>query len=734
MKKRLLIGVITTLPYMEMQSEAVRGVIAQAYRSGCDTVIISANSLLQHIWSEQRDHEKDIYRLISSPRFDGFIFDRRFFLIPKLEKEIEMMLVQSRKPVMLMDGTEHKIFENTSADDRKPFERLVTHMIETHDCKRIYCLTGPENNSDAQERLGGFFDAMNKHGLYYDKSYYRYGDFWKDSAIHLGEDIIAGELPVPDAVVCGNDISAAALINTLSLGGFRVPEDIAVAGFDCVLADFENDFSITSYKRATFQHGAESFRRLYRIITGKVTQRTHNEIEGLRIGRSCGCREIYTPKGREKRRLAMANRALEEFITRDVLYEANNAPDPTSAMKKISDYAFFLHDYSRFNICLTDEFAKVLRGGGDSELQFAVHTPMRLVTMRKSNGWFYTPDTLFNSDDILPEIAAPHKHPVAYFITPLHSGRHYYGYAAITFGKHAVSYNKAYMILITYLDSVLERLHKQAAEKHRMVRFTHDKMTGLPTVSTAEDMLRSGKRRQAFLICMILTDFRKRAISCSYHELCTLVRSFAERLSQCLREGEICAAAAPDSYIIITDAPERAKEISGMLNEKLRLRYSMDEPDLNIPYTMGECTFDTGLTDDLYQTVHAAQLNTVITCEPRRRTTESPLFDRLCRVRDEMRRDPARDWDIDTISAEVHISRSHLQKSYRSCFGSSIMDELIHFRIAKARELLTDTDMTVTEVSAKCGYSSYCYFTKQFKKTVGMTPSEYRSNSAENRK
>ncbi len=733
MKKRLLIGVVTTLPYMEMQSEAIRGIIAQSCRSGCDTVIISANSHLQHIWSDHRDHEKDIYQLISSPQFDGYIFDRRFFLMPKLEKELESMLIQTRKPVMLMDGTEHKIFENTSADDRKPFERLVTHMIETHDHQRIYCLTGPENNSDAQERLGGYFDAMNKHGLYYDKSYYRYGDFWHDAAIHLAEDILSGNLPRPDAVVCGNDISASVLINALSLGGIRVPEDIAVAGFDCVLADFENDFSITSYKRATFQHGAESFRRLYRIITGKVTQRTHNEIEGLRIGRSCGCREIYTPKGREKRRLAMANRAMEEFTTRDVLYEANNAPDTISALKKISDYAFYLHDYSRFNICLTEEFTKVLAGQGDSELQFAVHTPMRLTTMRKSNGWFYTPGTLFNSDEILPEISAPHAHPAAYFITPLHSGRHYYGYAAITFGKHAVSYGKAYMLLITYLDSVLEQLHKRAAEKHRMIRFTHDSMTGLPTLRTAEDMLRTGKRRQAKLICIILSDFRKRILSYSYHELCALVRAFSQRLTQCLEDGEICAAASADSFIVITDTADRIPALSAALNEKLHLRYSMDDPDLNLPYTMGEAGFDTGITDDINQVVHSAALNTVITCEPRRRATESPLFDRLCRVRDEMRREPERDWDIDTISSEVHISRSHLQKSYRSCFGSSIMDELIHFRIEKAKELLVTTELTVTEISGRCGYSSYCYFTKQFRKAAGETPSEYRISHGKKR-
>jgi YesN/AraC family two-component response regulator len=51
---------------------------------------------------------------------------------------------------------------------------------------------------------------------------------------------------------------------------------------------------------------------------------------------------------------------------------------------------------------------------------------------------------------------------------------------------------------------------------------------------------------------------------------------------------------------------------------------------------------------------------------------------------------------------------------------------LTSVRLDKAAELLRATDMTVSDISIKCGYSSYFYFTKVFSKAYGKTPTEYR--------
>ena len=50
----------------------------------------------------------------------------------------------------------------------------------------------------------------------------------------------------------------------------------------------------------------------------------------------------------------------------------------------------------------------------------------------------------------------------------------------------------------------------------------------------------------------------------------------------------------------------------------------------------------------------------------------------------------------------------------------------IQTRIEKAKYLLTYTSLTITEIAALCGYSSSAYFAMQFKKHLGVTPSDYR--------
>lgn len=269
MKQRILIGVIITECHVDFQSEIMRGIISQAFRSNCDIAIISPLSNF-YADSAHKDTEKSICDLILSQKFDGFLYDRNTFYGEKVHKYIDELLVLSDKPVMLLDSSDHKNFETTSADDCDAFEDITDHLIDVHGLKRIYCLTGPKKAFVAEERLKGYFNSMKKHGLYYDKSYYQYGDFWTESAKNLAEKIISGELERPEAVVCGNDVSAIQLTKSLMAHGIRIPEDIAVTGYDASDDGYRASPSITSYERPNFQLGAEAFRRLYRIITGKL--------------------------------------------------------------------------------------------------------------------------------------------------------------------------------------------------------------------------------------------------------------------------------------------------------------------------------------------------------------------------------------------------------------------------------------------------------------------------------
>lgn len=78
------------------------------------------------------------------------------------------------------------------------------------------------------------------------------------------------------------------------------------------------------------------------------------------------------------------------------------------------------------------------------------------------------------------------------------------------------------------------------------------------------------------------------------------------------------------------------------------------------------------------------------------------------------------------IADHVCVSRSYLHMLFQDCLSMSPQEFLIGFRISRAKELLTVTELSVEEVAKSCGYEDALTFSKAFKKTIGLAPSVYR--------
>jgi two-component system, response regulator YesN len=83
---------------------------------------------------------------------------------------------------------------------------------------------------------------------------------------------------------------------------------------------------------------------------------------------------------------------------------------------------------------------------------------------------------------------------------------------------------------------------------------------------------------------------------------------------------------------------------------------------------------------------------------------------------------------IGKAAARLAISESYLSKLLRRRLGTSFVEYLSDYRIARAEELLASSDMLAYEVAEAVGYPDARYFASLFKKRVGTTPSEYRES------
>lgn len=86
----------------------------------------------------------------------------------------------------------------------------------------------------------------------------------------------------------------------------------------------------------------------------------------------------------------------------------------------------------------------------------------------------------------------------------------------------------------------------------------------------------------------------------------------------------------------------------------------------------------------------------------------------------------AQDISLDTLSKISHLNKYYMVHAFTKQFGISPMNYLCEVRIKISKELLSSTDMSITEIAQSSGFSSQSYFAQCFQKHCGMTASAYR--------
>lgn len=133
--------------------------------------------------------------------------------------------------------------------------------------------------------------------------------------------------------------------------------------------------------------------------------------------------------------------------------------------------------------------------------------------------------------------------------------------------------------------------------------------------------------------------------------------------------------------------------------------------------------------DDRIETAHRGTIGPV----PGKPVTDQRLRDLalLRRVRDRIDREYAQPLDVEALARGVNMSAGHLSRQFRLAYGESPYSYLMTRRIERAMTLLRRGDLTVTEVCFEVGCSSLGTFSTRFTELVGVPPSVYRKQAAE---
>lgn len=81
---------------------------------------------------------------------------------------------------------------------------------------------------------------------------------------------------------------------------------------------------------------------------------------------------------------------------------------------------------------------------------------------------------------------------------------------------------------------------------------------------------------------------------------------------------------------------------------------------------------------------------------------------------------------LEDIGRQVYLSHSYVSSIFKKETGLSVVDYANKIRIDRGKRLLIETDLTISFIASRCGFDDQSYFTRVFKKFVGMSPRNYR--------
>jgi LacI family transcriptional regulator len=282
-KRTMTIGLVFPSLTSAFFSSLLRGIEIRASKDDFTLLIHS---------SEIVSKETRTRRVLGEHNTDGIIV-----FSDSLDDEELIRMANIGFPVVLIHRSSPTFLNipSVTIENKNGVYKLISHLIEVHDCQKIAFLRGPEMHEDAYWREAGYRKALLEHNLAFDPDLVEFGDFNTEQARLAVKRLLDKNIEF-DAIFAGDDDAASGSMMALREAGLRIPEDVIVVGFDDQTIAVHLSPSLTTIRSPIEQVGFQATDKLIHLIEGKpVGMETLLPTE-LIIRRSCGCNNDLNKK------------------------------------------------------------------------------------------------------------------------------------------------------------------------------------------------------------------------------------------------------------------------------------------------------------------------------------------------------------------------------------------------------------------------------------------------------
>lgn len=198
----------------------------------------------------------------------------------------------SRFPVVLLHRSAPRgaNIPCVTVDNKNGTRRLIDHLIENCGRRNIAFLRGPDDQEDSYWRELGYSESLAAHNIPYSPDLIGRGEFSIQPTYRTVTHWLKTGTPI-DAIFAGDDEAAVGVLEAVKQFGLRVPEDIAVVGFDDIRLSQYLTPPLTTVRAPIEQAAAEAVSQLVKVIEGLPTTPVTILPTELVVRESCGWRQ-----------------------------------------------------------------------------------------------------------------------------------------------------------------------------------------------------------------------------------------------------------------------------------------------------------------------------------------------------------------------------------------------------------------------------------------------------------
>lgn len=529
------------------------------------SVAVFASFFSRNFGSELNETgESNIFNLINHDLFDGFVVVPNAIENQEVMEKIKSGLLESKKPVIYIDK-EDDDFISVCSDDYNSIKSITNHLIKQHGCKKINCLTGFKGMNLAEARLQGYKDALTENGIPVEEDRYGYGDFWKNSPVEFVEKMMTCGLELPDAVVCANDTMAITLCEELQKRNIKVPDQIAVTGFDRILDGRIFHPKLSTMFPSMKEIGEKSVEVIFDVMAGKPVEKCYTFSSQFFPAESCGC-------GKNTLEEYYADIALLRDKVDNTLFFTNSIYMYENLQESLNADDLFIRTYSYLYLLsgIRTMHIFIFEGWDELESRDTLSSkkearkklyPDKIQTKFSFNGDFLSGELgVFDTSIMFPPMFDNKFPPQMYFFMPINFQNITFGYSVVSCTDEVVTPDIVFRNWLKNFSNALEHIRSNQHLKwvlKRLERISEmDSLTGVYNRTGYENriyrMFESAKEQNKdFLIIMGDLDCLKKINDNYGHaEGDNAIRIIAKAIQNSFTEDEAVARIGGDEFIM----------------------------------------------------------------------------------------------------------------------------------------------------------------------------------------